>query len=168
MKIRTSLSQQLIKHQLFKGFSIALIGALGLLLGGIFLPVPLMKTWGMMLFFISLGLITIGLLPYRRFSRLQNKPNELIVTEKNNLEFWSKGVCRLIIPLDRITRMDYIDETVNYGIAVWVQGGANISSNLASCQVITNDKSGADFFFLFFSKRAFGDLSEMLQEELSL
>lgn len=164
--IRTSVSPKLIKHTLIKGFALGALGILGLLYGGVFLPVGLMKTWGLLLFLVCLGLITIGLLPYRHLSLLQSKPNELRLSE-SALEFWSRGQSRLIIPVGSIERMDY----VNDGIAVRIKKGEKgkvvkyqSDLDLDRYQVKTKGAEGADYLFRYFSRRSFEELCEGLRD----
>ena len=74
------------------------------------MPLPLLQKWGWLLFLFSLGLITIGLLPYRKLTRLQSKPNELRIVEQGYLEFWARGQCQLLFPLKDIERLQYCEK----------------------------------------------------------
>ena len=144
LKIRTSLSNRLIQRSLFTGFSLAFLGGLGIFAGGILMPLPLLQKWGWLLFLFSLGLITAGLLPYRKLTRLQNKPNEIRVMEQGDLEFWVRGQCKLLLSFGDIERLEYCEKNKDvFGIAVWM-------------------KEGAYFFFQYFSKRSFEELQNAI------
>ena len=119
--IRSSISAQFLKKILFGGFAIAFPGVLILLLPGIFMPQLTLQHWGWVFYLMGLGLITGGLLPYRRFSRLQLKPNELIVDDLNQIVYCSKGKKILTIQLQSVSKMSYVDHPRHYGILIWLK-----------------------------------------------
>lgn len=119
-KLRSSIRTSLMRFVLMKGTAIALIGALLLLYGGIFLPVDVLSIWGFPLMLAGGGLIAAGLLPYRLLSRLERKPDELIVNT-NELILISQGRPCLTIPCQSIARTAYIEYGRCYGIAIWLK-----------------------------------------------
>ena len=173
--IRTSISSEVIKHVLFRGFSIAFLGMLGLLLGTIFIPVSTMKIWGLSLFLMSLGLVTLGLLPYRRLSRLQLKPNEIALVDTDHLTYYSKGRKILTIPLQSVAKMSYIQHPLHYGIAVWLKPSPLSPVIVHQCpkEVKSLRQKGkyieeAHLFLPYFNQRAYHELLEWQEEENDL
>ena len=167
--IRTTLSPRLMKHALLKGFFIALPGILLLVAGAIFIPLPLLQTWGWLLFLLSLGLITLGLLPYRRLSRLQLKPNELSILDSERLAFSSKGMKKITVPLESVAKYLYIDDPFHYGIAIWLKKPApspvivhESSKEVDKMRILGEQVGHADLFFPYFNQRAFEEMSDWI------
>lgn len=170
--IRTAISPALSRHVLIKGFSIALLGIAALFAGGIFLPFPSLQKWGWLLFLISIGLITLGLLPYRRLMRLQLKPNELSLLDSEELTFKSRGRNKLTIPLQSISKIEYVDDPLNYGIAVWLIQPPPSPVVVHECpkeieklRKKGSEKGNADLFFAHFNRHAYDELIEWLAEK---
>ncbi len=170
--IRTTISSQLMKWTLLKGFCIAFLGIAGLLAGSIFFSLPTLQIWGLSLFLISLGLITFGLVPYRRLSRLQLKPNEFILTDDSNqMIFYSKGKKILTIPLPSIARLSYIQHPSFYGIAVWFKPAplfpVIVHHNHQMVETLRQKGQdiGADLFFPYFNQRAYDELVDWQDHE---
>lgn len=154
MKIRTTLSNPFIKKKLFQGFFIALTGIIGIVSAGILLSEPMMAHWGLYIYLLGFGLITLGLLPYRKLSRLQNKPNELRIDE-NRLEFWAKDQCRLLIPVNAIKHLAYEENEGENSIELCLHPSVNIDKkNLTGCQAAFDGRENT-IKFLYFSKRSF-------------
>lgn len=158
--LRSSIRSGLLKTALIKGFSMAFIGAFGLLLAGIFLPPPLLKGWGLLLFILFIGLMASGLIPYKRLLQLQTKPNELRAVGLKDLEYWSKGQKIISIPLESILEMNFVDDQNKYGIALKTHPkGIEINkNNLQRFQVLTGSTQRWDYLFLYFSKRSLDEL----------
>jgi hypothetical protein len=171
LTIRASISSQVMRRVLFKGFTIALMGIMGLLFGTIFIPLSLMKIWGLSLFLVCLGLITFGLLPYRRLSRLQAKPDELSINSLNELSYYSRGRKIMTLPLNSIIKMTYIQHPMNYGIALWLKSTKNLAlkTHQSSFVDILRQKGekigGADLFLPYFNERAYHELVDLQKEE---
>lgn len=170
--IRTTVMPALTKHVLIKGFCIASIGIFGLLAGGIFLPPSILHQWGWAIFFISIGFITLGLLPYRRLVRLQMKPNELSIFDADQMTFISRGSKKLTVPLQSISKMAYIDHPLNYGIALWLKHPTPIPVIVHESpkQAEKMRKKGkeienADLFFSHFNRHAYDELIGWIAEE---
>lgn len=168
--IRTTISSQLMKRTLFMGFFIAFIGILGLLLGGVFLSLSTLQIWGWTLFLLSLGFITWGLLPYRRLSRLQLKPNEFSLVDLDHVAFYAKGNKIMTIPLRSIGRLSYISHSTLYGVAFWLKpkpaSPLIVHQNPQEVQALQQKgrRLGADLFFPYFNQRAYDELVEWYQE----
>lgn len=169
--IRTTISRTVIKRVLLKGFCIALLGILGLVLGGIFLPIDSLQRWGWVIVFTSLGLVTLGLRPYRRLVRLQLKPNELSILDADMMTFISRGRKILTIPLQSISKISYLAHPLHDGIAVWLKQPAPdpvvIHDGLKEVEVIRKKgrEKGADLFFSHFNLHAYEELIDWISEE---
>lgn len=169
--LRTTISSQLMKHALFKGFAIAFLGILLALLAGVFIPSSLLQKWGWSVFLISFGLMTWGLFPYRRLSRLQLKPNQLVLTDVNHLNFYSKGTRILTLPLQSVNQMSYVDDPTFYGIAVWFKPipiSPIVMYELTEVNKLRQygqKMGGADLFFPYFNQRSYEELMTWREEE---
>jgi hypothetical protein len=103
---------------LFKGVVFSCLGISGLCYGGIFLTLPALREWGWLLYLISIGLITAGMLPYRQLMKLQLNPHELYLTENREVVYLIQKKRFLLLPLDAVDSWQYIDTWNRYGIAV--------------------------------------------------
>lgn len=170
--IRSSISSTLLKKTLLQGFAIAFIGSCILLFAGSYLPVELLHKWGWVLFLIALGLITLGLLPYRRLSRLQMRPHELILLDSNHIAFSYKGKKLLTIPLQSIAKMNYISQPKMYGIALWLKSVPSkpilihqTPKEVENIRKLSQHMGNADLFFPYFNQRAYKELIDWQSEE---
>ena len=118
--IHTSISSNILKHTLLKGAAIANLGALIVIFSGSFLPLSLMKDWGLILFLFAMILVTAGLLPYRKMAKLQANPNQFILLDPNHAAFIEKGKKLLTLPLSSVKKSEYIEDSRVYGIALWL------------------------------------------------
>lgn len=169
--LRTTISPQLLRHTLLKGFGLALIGILGLLYGSIYANLLTLQMWGFTLFIICLGLITMGLLPYRRLSRLQLKPNKLCLVEPDHLAFYARERLLLIIPMESIARLEYLSDPSKYGIALWLRPIPpspvilkGLQEDIKYLKEQGKERAGADLFFLYFNQRSFEELLNWQKE----
>ena len=165
--IRSTISSPLLKKVLFRGFAIAFLGIILLLLAGIFIPPVTLRHWGWILFLLSLSLITFGLLPYRRLSRLQLKPNELVLDHFHQLTFYSKGQAILTFPLQSIVQANYIDHPQQYGIAIWMKDSivVHLPKEVKKLQRQGQQIAQANLFLPYFNRHAYDELMEWLEEE---
>jgi hypothetical protein len=168
--IRSSISSSLVRSTLFQGFAIAFLGILILLLAGIFMPVASLHKWGWILFLLSLGFVTLGLLPYRRLSYLQLHPDKLVLMNSDDVSFYSKGRKILTFPLQSVARMSYIQCSRSYGIAVWLKPTALIVIHQLPQEAKKRRNKGqkieqADLFFPYFNQHAYHELMNWQREE---
>jgi len=167
--LRSSVSSPLMRHVLFKGFSIAFVGILLLVLTGIYLPVTSLKAWGWLIFFFSLALIAWGLLPYRRLSRLQLKPDELIIANGDGLTYVSKGKKVLSFPLDSVRQISCINKPHYYGIAIYFKDSSHSPMTIYEVAVVEKLQRGrrkmkrGDLFFPYFNRRSYDELKDWIQ-----
>jgi len=119
MIIRSSIKSSLKSHYLVRGTLLATLGALLMAIAGVFMSPQELSLWGLPIFLIAVGLITAGLLPYKRLCQLEKKPNEIQLNAKN-IQYLNKGKITLTIPLGSIKRISYIQAKERYGIAIWL------------------------------------------------
>lgn len=142
LKLRSSIKPDLMKKALFRGSFLGGMGVIILFFSGAFLPVHILSIWGIPLFFLSMGFITFGMLPYRKLTRLEKVPDELILSSKDLLVYRRKGKVIFTTPLSSIRTCSYKDDESVYGIT------------------ITLSESGKEYFFPYFSERAAKSLTE--------
>lgn len=165
-KIRSSIKPELFRITLKKGSLLAGAGALMLLLGGTLLPLSYLKIWGGPLFFIALGLIALGLIPYRKLTQLQLSPHTL-QREGDFLIYARKGKPLLKIPYEKVARMEYVEKEELYGIALWIkQTREKIKIlderfDLEGFLYESKQKFGSDLFFPYFTEESFKLISRL-------
>lgn len=142
LKLRSSIKSDLMKKALFRGSFLGGTGVIILLISGAFLPVDVLSFWGIPLFFLSMGLITFGMLPYRKLTRLEKVPDEIILSSKDLLVYRRKGKVIFTTPLSSISSCSYKDDESVYGI------------------MITLKENEKEYFFPYFTERAAKSLTE--------
>lgn len=158
LKLRSSVKSSLKRYTLIRGTLIAGLGALLIVVTGIYLPVQEMQIWGLPILIMGLGLIAFGLMPYRRLSRLENSPNEVILFD-DSFQFFSKGRKIYTVPFSSIDKTSLIDNGTDYGIAIWLKKSPEQ-------KVIVHDKKlayarkGCDIFLPYFTERSFAIFKE--------
>jgi hypothetical protein len=170
LTLRSSVKTPLLRFVLFRGTFLAGVGSLFLFYGGLFLPVSMLNTWGILIFCVGLGLITLGLLPYRRLRRLEMQPYQLKVDNGHFLHFLSKGRLILSIPLCAIEKTLYIEKEHLYGIGIVLKHPPpervvvhDPSFQMVKYQRKSQKRYGCDLFIPYFSRRSYSDLVEVLQ-----
>lgn len=114
--LRTSVSPTLLKWRLFLGSFFAICGASLILYAGVFAP----QKWGFLLFLFGMGLIALGLIPYRLLQRLEIKPNELELLE-HGVIYRKRGEQQWQLPYGSIQRVVYFEDAWRYGIQLTVE-----------------------------------------------
>lgn len=137
----TSIKPRLLKRKVIIGTILAVFGTALLLYGTLFLSVEEMQRWGWLLFFSFIILISLGLIPYRRLSRLEKQPNKITLTDRNTFIYRT-----LEVPLNAIEKAEYYETSDKYGIKIWLK-----------------DRSEA-IFLPYFTERSFAQLKENLED----
>jgi len=122
LKFRSSIKPELKRRMLFRGTFIAGAGVLVVTLGGAFLPVETLSTWGLPIFLGGIVLIAAGLLPYRRLCKLEEAPHQITVTEVHTMILSNNGKEVLTVPLSEIRELSYVEKATRYGIRMEVNG----------------------------------------------
>lgn len=163
MKVRSSITTSLRRAVLMRGTCIAIVGVLLILFGGMFIPPDRMTYWGLPLFLVGFGMITWGLLPYRRLCQIENNPRELVLSEdESSLSLFCKGKIALSIPLACIASIKYIEESNRYGVGMMLKGSPQ-KIEVYNTKLLCVNELGCDLFFEYFSRRAF----EFIEKEIS-
>lgn len=124
LTLRTSVRNQLKRFFVFRGTILGAMGAMLLLLGVIFFPAPQLSYFGGPLFILAGGLMTWGLLPYRKLCRLELSPFELTLMD-DEVRYYSKKEHILSIAVKDIRVISYVDRKRHYGITLKLQCGKN-------------------------------------------
>lgn len=168
LKIRNSIHPAVMRNAVMKGTLLGIIG-IGFWICGLFLPVSILKYWGMPLFLFGGGLITWGLLPYRRLRALENSPNELVALENKYIQYKSKGRDILKIPVESIHEMKFVEQGTEYGIGILLKDPIpekilihDASFNIDKFQENSLVYYKSDLYFPYFSKRSFQELQNFI------
>lgn len=159
MKLRSSIKTSLMRHTLMKGTLLAIVGAGILVYAGIVMPKDTLSLWGLPLLLISGGLITWGMLPYRKLTRLEKKPDELVLTN-SHLHYLPGGKPALTIPQQSIERIAYLDRGTIYGIAIELKHPSpekvivQNNFNAEQFEKRSRERYDCDLFFPFFSENS--------------
>jgi len=144
---KTTVTTSLLKKSLFSGMVKASIGITLIVMTGTFLPLPQLQTWGLPIFFASLLLIIIGLVPYKKLSRLQTNPYHLRIEEEKLILLSPKLIPLQTLPIDTMQEISHTTHNHIYGITIIL-------------------KDGEKHFFPYFSKRSFDELKESIKSLL--
>jgi len=170
--IRTTVTPQLKKSLLIRGSILALIGAGLLLYSGVFVTVQTLTKWGSAIFLISFLLIAWGLVPYRRLIKIEENPNQIVVTEDQMLHYHRQGKDILSFPLAAIEKVHFIEDVGLYGIALTLKAETQDQVSDPAISVITQmfltkmkRRHKFDRFFPFFSKRGAKELKDIIESQ---
>lgn len=147
LTLRTTVTSSMLKKTLMRGCIPAFVGILLIAIGGATLPPESLQFWGLPLLAIGLGLITYGLLPYRKLSRLQLNPDQIKVFDQDHLLYIKKGTPLLSIPCEAISNIDYLEEKDRYGIVL---------------------HAGTALFLPYFSRRSYQELQTYLNDVVEM
>ena len=158
--IKTSVKDSVLRYHLFKGTLLSGIGGVLLMISGAFIPSPELSEWGISIFILGLGLITVGLLPYRWIWRLELNPCVLSVDEKH-LSLFFKNKRLISIPRADIAHMQYFETRHSYGIRLRLKS-VNLHKaplfNRIRLRPYCKELSNGDLLLLYFSERSFAKL----------
>jgi hypothetical protein len=119
--LRTSVKPHLKRIAVLRGTATACLGGLILVATGVFLKPDLLQLLGLPLWILGLLLIAMGLLPYRKLSRLEMHPDTIVIRPEDTLQYNVKGKKPVTIPLATIAKMEYIDISNGYGILLYLK-----------------------------------------------
>lgn len=139
---RSTVTNEEKSKQLRQGTLIASVGVLFMAFAGIFFPQPMLAKWGLVIFFFCFVCLA-GLLPYRRLTKLESKPDEIVVMGGDVIQYWSGGKKILAISQKNIAAMSYYC----HGIRIQLK-----------CE------KQATLFFPHFSKRSFEEIVDLVEK----
>lgn len=163
--LHTGIKASLMRPVLFRGIFLGAVGILLLIGAAVFIPLAEMSLWGPTLFYIGMGCIVIGLLPYRRFTRLEAKPDKLIREGSGHLTYYVKGKKILTLHPASIEKTLYIERGKYYGIGVQLIKAPKekicvhtLNFNMRAFQEKSRRDYSCDLFFPYFTERSFQQL----------
>lgn len=112
------IKPSLKKRILMRGTVLAATGLIPIFYGSLFLGEKTLSTWGLPIFFLGLGLITLGMLPYRRLTRLEKHPDKLVVMADDTIHYYRRGKNPFTIPFSSIETISYMENGNNYGVRI--------------------------------------------------
>lgn len=164
--LRSTIHPDLKRSMLFKGSAIAIIGFLPLLYAGIMVPAEHLQFWGFPLFLLSFAMIAAGLIPYRKICKLEEQPNEIILSQ-DSLQYYENKKLLFTIPLSNIDSIQNIEEGKRYGIGMQLKNSENKiilhqPIEIAKIRKKMQKTYGVDLFFPYFSHRSYQELDSCL------
>lgn len=155
-----SIKTELMRKTLFKGSMIAGLGGIFILFGGVFFDEKSLSSWGLPLFFLAMGLIAAGMIPYRRLTRLEKNPHLVVVNERE-LVFFKQGKKTFTIPLESIDSISYCHSGDLYGIGIVIKKNPQKKVIIHS-RLFDRKRFGCDLFLPYFSERSCREISTHL------
>jgi hypothetical protein len=149
-----------------RGTAIAALGAFLMVITGAFLPLEQLSRWGWILFLIGFSCIAAGLIPYRLLTRLEKKPNEIVIGQDGLIHYFQRGQETFTIPQEMVKEIIYIDRKEIYGIGLKLAPSSQqkVIKHAGSLKngFFEMRKYGCDIFFPYFSRRSYNELLEIL------
>ncbi len=162
LKLFSTIKPTLMRSALFKGTFLAGVGVMILALCGALIPVSTMEIWGIPILLVGGGLITYGLIPYRKLCRIESVPSELILIDGKFLQLITLGKQVYSIPMVSIEKIDYLEQGDDYGITIQLKKDLrekivvhDPSFNMSKQQQLSRDKYSCDLFIPYFGRRSF-------------
>jgi hypothetical protein len=147
--VRSHIKPSLKSHILFQGSLLAITGV-GILLIAYFLPESFLSHWGWLVWIIAFGLIAIRLIPYRRLTKLESHPFEIVIDQGMFSLRSEKGIV-LQIPINEIDKIKYLESSSMYGIGIWLNTNSHLKNNYLK---FSHKSFDCDVFLPFFSEKA--------------
>ncbi|WP_148300653.1 cell division protein CrgA [Candidatus Protochlamydia sp. R18] len=170
--LRTAIPEKWIKKRLWKGIVWSLLGLIPMIYVGGFAELPFLQKWGIWAFLIGFGLITAGLVPYKKLISIQQKPHELRLSETDQIDYYLKGKKVLGLPISSIKQIEYYNKDQDFGIIVRLKVPLanpfiiySHSFSLVNFQKKSFLVEKADIFFPYFTQRSFDELQTWLLTE---
>lgn len=123
--LKSSISSARMRHSLLRGTAYAALGLCIIILGGVFLPPEDLQIIGFPLYIVGGGLITYGLLPYRKLTLLEKNPSTLTI-DRGYLTWRRHNKPLVSIPAQDIKSFSYNSDPLHYGIHISLTTGRYI------------------------------------------
>lgn len=114
------------------------------------MPLEYLKIWGFPLFMGCIGLIVLGMHPYKTLRRLEMNPSKMTISQEGTLIYEASKSEILTLPIERIKNISFYENSQIYGIGFHLD------------KTSEKPKYGFDLFIPYFSRRS----TEMLQSRL--
>jgi len=165
IRIRSTVYAKDIKTVLLRGTFISLVGVFLICYSGTWLPAVQLNIWGSVIFLTGLGLITWGMIPYRKLTQLQIHAHELIVTP-DFFSYAPKGKMTLTIPFSALQKSEFLQVQSIYGIALHLKKNPKEKIqihdhyfNVSSFRRKSQKQFGCDLFLPYFTEKSWRRLT---------
>ncbi len=151
-----------------RGTLLGAFGACFLVAAGTFLPASLLSFLGLPTLIISALLIGLGLIPYRKLSRLETCPHEIMI-DGNTFLFFAKGKPLLNIPTALIEKIEYVEKDDLYGLGIQLKSGiqkVKVLQRSFDIDAFVSDarsRFSCDLFLPYFTERTLSELTAPLE-----
>ena len=162
MKVYSSISSEIKKLKLKKGLLFSLPAIILLITFGTFASLDLVVQYGRIIFFVSITLIAIGMIPYRRITRLESTPHILSI-EDDTLDFKYLGKFSVLIPLREIKSISFFRKKQFFGLALTLHSLKNVQSKnfaMRQYQKKCRRQLSCDLFLPYFPEKIKSSLVE--------
>lgn len=172
LKLYSMVKGPLLRKKLLRGTLYAVLGISLLIFAGLFIRVELMNKWGWLIFVSGLAFVAGGLMPYRRLSKMQDSPHELII-DAISISLQEGGKLRYTIPIACLERWGHLDGQSEYGVCLWFKKPlperVRIFDRRLRFHRMTKRscrRQGCDLFIPYFSRRSYSQLADILEEDV--
>ncbi len=111
-----SVVQSKVKNRLLlRGMILGGVGVFILFVFGVWAPLAFLSIWGLPIFSLGIFLIGWGLIPYKKFIRLETHPHKIFLEDKQLIFVSNKGG-EWIIPYSEIRKITYFESKTKYGL----------------------------------------------------
>lgn len=115
--IDTIVDPDLLRRTLVRGSVAAGLGIVIILISAIEIPLADLAIWGIPILILGLGLIAIGLIPYKMLDRRSTNPDSL-TADGEALHYSQAGKKTLTVPYSAISRIHFYERRPLYGILI--------------------------------------------------
>ncbi len=166
--IHTIIDPDLMRRTLIRGSVAAGLGIVIILITAIEMPLTQLGFWGIPILIVGLGLIALGLVPYKILSKRQTSPDALTITEENLL-YAKEGKATLTIPYSSISRVWHYERAPLYGVLITMRHHPaekihvhDHNYDIRREHQRSQKRFHADLFFPFFDETRFNEIRRAL------
>ena len=116
LKLFSTVLMDVKRRLLFRGLCFGGCGIGVILFFGVWATPLFLSKWGLLIFCATLLLISVGLIPYKNLTRLETRPHQILINEKELIFISSKGSHKSI-PLSSIKAISFWKHYFNI---IWV------------------------------------------------
>ena len=115
LKLFSTVLMDVKRRLLFRGLCFGGCGIGVILFFGVWATPLFLSKWGLLIFCATLILISVGLIPYKNLTRLETRPHQILINEKELIFISSKGSHKSI-PLSSIKAISFWKLKTKYGL----------------------------------------------------
>ena len=119
-KVRSIIKPVLKRRKLWLGSLLSFSGSIILIFSALFLSPSFLTYWGIPIFCIGIGLIALGLIPYKTLTKLELHPHEIHYDE-DMMIFFLNGKKAFFLPRVNIDRIENIEDPIEYGLKIYLK-----------------------------------------------